>query len=83
MTAIVGHHDICSGETKFYFVSVEKLNGEDAIIVDDVELQTIREINGDPWNSEVVRILRGPTRADKWLENEMTKILKERFSFLQ
>jgi hypothetical protein len=83
MTACVAHHDICSGEIKFYFVPIEKLNGEDAILVDDEELQTIREINADPWNDEVVRILRGQTRADKWLENEMTQILQKRFAFLK
>jgi hypothetical protein len=83
MTAIVGHHDLCSGEIKFYFVEVEKLNGSDAIIVDDAELQTIDEINGDEWNSEVVRVLRGETRADRWTQREMENILRKRFAFLQ
>jgi hypothetical protein len=83
MTACVAHHDLCSGEIKFYFVEVEKLNGEDAILVDDEELQTISEINGDRWNDEVVRVLRGETRSNHWLELEMTNILKERFSFLK
>lgn len=83
MTAIVGHHDLYSGEVRFYFVPVEKLNGEDAILVDDEELQTIREINDDKWNEEVVRVLRGETRANHWLENEMTQILRQRFAFLK
>ena len=83
MTACVAHHDLCSGEIKVYFVEVEKLNGEDAILVDDEELQTISEINGDRWNDEVVRVLRGETRSNHWLELEMTNILKERFSFLK
>jgi hypothetical protein len=83
MTAIVGHFDIFTEDIKFYFVPVEKLNGEDAIIVDDVELETIREINDDPWNEEVVRILRGETRADSWTKREIENILRKRFAFLQ
>jgi hypothetical protein len=83
MTACVAHHDICSGEIRFYFVPIVKLNGADAIIVDDAELQTIDEINGDEWNSEVVRVLRGETRADSWTQREMENILRKRFAFLQ
>jgi len=83
MTAICGHYDIATGDIRFHFVEIEKLNGEDAILVDDTELQTIREINDDEWNDEVVRVLRGQTRADKWLENEMTQVLEERFAFLK
>jgi hypothetical protein len=83
MTAICGHYDIATGDIRFHFVKVEKLNGEDAILVDDEELQTISEINGDEWNDEVVRVLRGETRANKWLEIEMENILRERFAFLK
>ena len=82
-TAIVAHQDICSNEIKFYFVPIEKLNGDDAIPVDDADLETISSINRDPWNNEVVRILRGETRADIWTQREMEKILRDRFSFLK
>jgi hypothetical protein len=80
MTAICGHYDIATGDIRFHFVEIEKLNGEDAILVDDEELQTIREINGDEWNDEVVR---GETRADIWTRREIENILKKRFSFLK
>jgi hypothetical protein len=81
MTAIVGHYEFATGVLAFHFVEVAQLNGEPAVDVEG-ELQTIDSINDDPWNMEVVRILRGRTRADRWTKSEIENILKERFAFL-
>ena len=82
MTAIVGHFEYATGELAFHFVEIESLNGELAIDVEG-ELETVESINGDEWNTEVVRVLRGGTRADSWTKHEIEDILRKRFAFLK
>jgi hypothetical protein len=82
MTAIVGHFEYATGVLAFHFVEVEQLNGEPAVDVEG-ELQTVDSINNDLWNMEVVRILRGRTRADSWTKSEIENILRKRFAFLK
>ena len=82
MTAIVGSYDLETAEVSFFFVGVEKLNGEPAIDVEG-ESTTVSAINADGYNLETVQVLGEDESPDAELEAELAGILKRRFEFLQ
>lgn len=81
MQAVVGSFDIATDEVRFFFVEVEKLDGEPAIDVEG-ELTKVSAINDDGYGFEIVQVLGEAEAPDKDLADELAGILKRRFEFL-